>query len=137
MEVRFLKVTYARLSERVQKPKIIFDGGWLASAGFETDSLVMAEFSMGEAVFRLCDLSKDSYYDLICASKMDGRRLLRVRPGISNGKQKPVLEVRGNELSGFGFSIGVRIAVIVEPGVIQAKVIDTGIFTDRNFPAAM
>ena len=124
MEPRFLKVT---VNSRGQ-PQIAFNGDWLANAGFEADMLVMARFSAGEAVFNLCDMGAASEYDLICAAKKDGYRLLRVSSCLSKGKRRPVLQVGGLWLSGFGFSTGDHIVVMAGPGSIKIKVIDTGIF---------
>jgi len=137
MEVRFLKVLYARLRDKKQKPRIVFNGDWLAEAGFEIDTLVMAELSMGEIVFKLCDLGSDSFYGLICEAKQHGKTLLRVSSCVSRGKARPVLDLRCDGLSGFGFHAGAQIAVMAEFGTIRAKAIDMDTFIGNNFPAAM
>jgi len=124
MELRFLKVSVCGHGH----PRISFNGDWLALAGFEIDTLVMAEFFMGEAVFSLCDTDAGSAYDLICKAKGDGRRLLRVSSCLSKGKCRPIFRIEDVWLPDFGFPIGAHMAIMISYGSIRAKVIDKNIF---------
>ena len=124
MELRFLKVSV----DSHGRPKISFNGDWLARAGFNVDTLAMAGFSMGEAVFTLCDMDADGAYSLICAARKDGHRLLRVSSCLSRGKRRPILNVSGAWLAEFGFSTGTHIAVVTEHGSVRAKAVDTSLF---------
>jgi hypothetical protein len=109
-------------------PKIAFSGEWLAMAGFETDTLVTARFTKGEAVFERCGADLESAGDMIKRVKKDGAKLLCVRSCIMHGFRRPLFGIYGQWLSDFGFSIGAHIAVTASCGVIKAKILNTDMF---------
>ena len=129
MDMRFIKVTGLRVSETTRVPIVRFNGDWLARAGFEKGPLVLAEFTSGEAVFRLCKPDTGDVKGLICRAKKEkGLKLTLVRSSLSRGKGRPLILLRGLWLDSFGFHAGALLAVKPGYGLIRAKVIDTNIF---------
>jgi hypothetical protein len=127
-DVRFFKIISLNRCGVERLPKITFSGEWLTLAGFETNTLVTVKFTMGEAAFELCGADPESAGDLIRRVKNDGAKLLHVRSCIMHGHRRPLFDLYGQWLAGFGFSIGAHIAVTASCGVIKAKILNTDTF---------
>ena len=128
MELRFFKICSAKADMVKRRPTLRFNGDWLANSGFEPDTLVTAQFSNGEAVFRPHDPGRESTQSVLAKTDQIGFKLLRVISCVSKGKRRPVLNISGYWLNDFGFVVGGVIVVMAGTGLIKVKVLDTGPF---------
>ena len=134
MNFRFIKIAYEKLSETKQKPKIVLQGEWVRKAGFEMDSLVLAEFRKGIAVFKIPD--KDGgETTLLHQIKQKEIQLLKVGSTLSKGKTRPSIQAGYSLLAELGFSIGSLVIVMVEYGIIQVKVLDVDMLESLFYPS--
>jgi len=92
--------------------------------GFVPDNLVILTREKGKFVFLSQAPGLESYRSISEQVRESGSQLLQVKSGLHNKKRTPHLEIKGEWLEQYGFSIGQTVVVYCEFGVITVRAFD-------------
>jgi len=120
MNVHVLSVTNAA-SKPHRRPGVWFYEGPFYDMGFIPGALVQALPETDGIAFVLCNENIASYSALDAATKEKGGKLIQMRYEDVKGRHFPLLAVYGQIFADAGLSIGDRLIVVYEKGLVRIR----------------